>query len=240
MPLTSTFSTIAATQTAADKPLDTTLMDAMRQDIDVLYEWMGGPIYTPSTSHNHDGVNSRAVSGASYALIEKKTAASSATLDFTTGISSAYSEYVLVLKNIRPATNGVHMYIRVTTDGGSSFKSGVADYVNVARSYLSDGSSAAHSGTSDAIKPLGNTAAYNSAATGVSGEIKCFDLYNTSKRFRAVWSVGFQNTGAEEVFAEGSGRYDTSGTAINGLRLMFSSGNVEEGIAALYGIRDTA
>ena len=62
MPLTSTFSTIAATQTAADKPLDTTLMDALRQDIDVLYEWMGGPIYTPSTSHNHNGVNSALVS----------------------------------------------------------------------------------------------------------------------------------------------------------------------------------
>lgn len=62
MALTSTFSTIAATQTAADKPLDTTLMDAVRQDIDVIYEWMGGPTYTPSTSHNHNGVNSASVS----------------------------------------------------------------------------------------------------------------------------------------------------------------------------------
>lgn len=70
MALTSTFSTIAATQTAADKPLDTTLVDAMRQDIDVLYEWMGGPTYTPSTSHTHNGVNSASISLGSSSITE--------------------------------------------------------------------------------------------------------------------------------------------------------------------------
>lgn len=61
MALTSTFTTISAGQTDANSPLDEVLMDAIRQDIDVLYEWLGGPTYTPSTSHDHDGVNSAQV-----------------------------------------------------------------------------------------------------------------------------------------------------------------------------------
>lgn len=61
MPLTSTFSTISAAQTDANSVLDTILMDAIRQDIDVLYEWMGGPTYTPSTSHDHNGINSKSL-----------------------------------------------------------------------------------------------------------------------------------------------------------------------------------
>jgi len=69
MPLTSTFSTISASQTDANSPLDEVLMDAIRQDIDVLYEWMGGPTYTPSTSHDHNGTNSKNISGASLAFL---------------------------------------------------------------------------------------------------------------------------------------------------------------------------
>jgi len=61
MALTSTYSSISASQTDADSPIDTVLMDGMRQNIDVCYEWIGGPTYTPSTSHDHDGVNSKPV-----------------------------------------------------------------------------------------------------------------------------------------------------------------------------------
>jgi len=61
MALTSTYTSISAGQTDANSPLDTILIDAIRQNQDVLYEWLGGPTYTPSTSHDHDGVNSKPV-----------------------------------------------------------------------------------------------------------------------------------------------------------------------------------
>ncbi|MBI5599210.1 MAG: hypothetical protein HY890_05665 [Deltaproteobacteria bacterium] len=54
---TYTWNTIAATQTDADSPLDTTLMEAERQNLIHLEEWLGDA-YTAAKNHDHDGVNS--------------------------------------------------------------------------------------------------------------------------------------------------------------------------------------
>ena len=64
MPFTSTHSTISSTQTQADKPLDTILLDGFRQNENFNHEMIlgaGGTAYTPDTTaiaHNHNGVNS--------------------------------------------------------------------------------------------------------------------------------------------------------------------------------------
>lgn len=57
MAFTSTWSTISSAQADADSPLDVTLMEGIRQNLIHLYEWLGQG-YTPSTAHNHNGVNS--------------------------------------------------------------------------------------------------------------------------------------------------------------------------------------
>ena len=57
MVFTSSWSTISSAQTDADSPLDVVLMEGMRQNELHLYEWLGQG-YTPSTAHNHNGVNS--------------------------------------------------------------------------------------------------------------------------------------------------------------------------------------
>jgi len=74
MPLTSTYSSISAAQVDSNSPVDQILMDALRQNQDVLYEWMGGPTYTPSTSHDHDGLNSKSVVLADNVVTQAKMA----------------------------------------------------------------------------------------------------------------------------------------------------------------------
>lgn len=69
MALTATYTTISAWQTDAESVIDETLMEAVRQNITALYQWMGGPTYTPSTSHDHDGVNSKAISAIATGII---------------------------------------------------------------------------------------------------------------------------------------------------------------------------
>ena len=68
-----------ASQTDADSPLDTTLMDGLRKDFDhlrqVLYGSTDPSFHTPIWGHNHDGTNSKLVVLASqtvgdYLLIE--------------------------------------------------------------------------------------------------------------------------------------------------------------------------
>lgn len=54
-----------ASQTDADSPLDTTLLDGLRKDLDhlrqVLYGSTDPNFHTPAWGHNHDGVNSKNV-----------------------------------------------------------------------------------------------------------------------------------------------------------------------------------
>lgn len=54
-----------ASQTDADSPLDTTLMDGLRKDLDhlrqVLYGSTDPSFHTPAWGHDHDGTNSKLV-----------------------------------------------------------------------------------------------------------------------------------------------------------------------------------
>lgn len=57
---TYSWNTINITQTDADSPLDTTLMEALRQNLIHLEEWLGDG-YIAAKDHDHDGVNSKTV-----------------------------------------------------------------------------------------------------------------------------------------------------------------------------------
>ncbi|VAV82528.1 hypothetical protein MNBD_DELTA01-1624 [hydrothermal vent metagenome] len=54
---TYTWNTIASTQTDGDSPLDETLMEAIRQNLISLEEWMGDG-FAQAKDHDHDGVSS--------------------------------------------------------------------------------------------------------------------------------------------------------------------------------------
>ena len=58
--LSEVWTTINPVQVAADQPINTTLMAAIRSDLIHNYEWIGKD-YTPAVNHNHDGLNSALV-----------------------------------------------------------------------------------------------------------------------------------------------------------------------------------
>ena len=51
---------ILPAQTDAESPIDTTLMEGVRQNLIHLKEWVGGS-FTPAADHDHDGINSKSV-----------------------------------------------------------------------------------------------------------------------------------------------------------------------------------
>ncbi|HBG46390.1 MAG TPA: hypothetical protein DDW94_05300 [Deltaproteobacteria bacterium] len=51
---------IAASQTDADSPIDTTLMEGIRQNLTHMKEWLGES-FSPAKDHDHDGINSKSV-----------------------------------------------------------------------------------------------------------------------------------------------------------------------------------
>lgn len=70
---TYSWNNIAATQTDAESPLDTTLMEGIRQNLTHLKEWLGGG-FAPAVDHDHDGVNSKSVALANGAVVTAKLA----------------------------------------------------------------------------------------------------------------------------------------------------------------------
>ena len=61
--------------------------------------------------------------GGALVLLEQHTASASATLDFTSCISSTYDDYLVEGLSLVPATNAVNFTMQVSTDGGSTWAS---------------------------------------------------------------------------------------------------------------------
>jgi hypothetical protein len=165
-------------------------------------------------------------------LLEQHTASTSASLDFTSCLSSTYDEYVIEFVNVKPATNNVDFWFRVSTDGGSTFvSSGYTAHGMVA----GGGVGVEDSGSSSAIWLTYQSAAHVSNTMGINGNIRLFDPLSGSL-FKYITGHAYYLT-AEPARAHylSGGSYPQT-TAVNAIRLMFSSGNITSGTVRVYGI----
>lgn len=76
---TYSWNSILASQTDAESPIDSTLMEGMRQNLIHLKEWVGNG-FTPAQDHDHDGINSKSVVLADGVVITAKLADANVTL----------------------------------------------------------------------------------------------------------------------------------------------------------------
>ena len=65
--------------------------------------------------------------GQDYVRISTATAASSATIDFTS-LSSTYFLYIVVIANLAPVTDGAILYMRTSSNNGISYDSTAGNY----------------------------------------------------------------------------------------------------------------
>lgn len=76
---TYSWNNIAAAQTDPDSPIDTALMEGIRQNLVHLKEWLGNG-FTAAVDHDHDGLNSKSVVLADGAVVTVKLAPAAVTL----------------------------------------------------------------------------------------------------------------------------------------------------------------
>ena len=88
--------------------------------------------------------------GGGLVLLEQHTASASASLDFTTGITSTYDQYIVEIIQIVPTTDAVPIALQVSTDGGSSYDTG-NNYQWAAFRASNAGSATAGSSATDSI-----------------------------------------------------------------------------------------
>jgi hypothetical protein len=171
--------------------------------------------------------------GGALVLLEQHTASASATLDFTSFISSTYDEYEFHFVNIVPGTAAQTFAFRVGTGAGPSWDSGTnyqyyglydgqGDSLTAIQSSTATESHIAHSvstqtgyslnGRMQLFNPAGG-ALYTMSHTRVNSPVLTGNLY--------FWDV-------DHVYK--------STTALTGVRFLFLSGNIASGTIRAYGV----
>jgi len=175
-------------------------------------------------------------------LISSQTASSSASISFTSGITSTYKAYKFVFVNIRPATNNVDFQFNGSTDSGSNYN--VTKTTTFFTAYHNEaGNDTAL--TYDLGYDLAQSTAYqnitndisNSADKNTSGTLTLFNPSSTTyvKHFIGRNNNNY-NTGGYFQDSNLAGYFNTT-SAINAIRFQMSSGNIADGKIYMYGIK---
>lgn len=173
-----------------------------------------------------------AAGGGDFVLLGTGTASASASLDFTSLMSSTYSSYRVEFEGIYPTSSSA-FYMRVSTDNGSSWKSGASDYtiaLNFSNYFTTDTSW--NRLTTGAIAQFQiNPGLDPNAVDATSGSIDMFDTNSTTAHPAKI----FVNTFWKQTTYVGAGRYNNVGTAVNAIQFFMSTGTIAAGTIRLYG-----
>lgn len=176
--------------------------------------------------------------------IDKKTASTSATLDFVSGIVSEFDDYIFCIVGIIPSTNNTVLWMRVSEDAGSTWEADASDYAFSLRQQSSVGTEYQGVATAAAQVALITTiGASGNAGAGIDGDICLYrpSAASTRKRFRV--NLDYDDSNGNQMYVIGSGAYTDGATssvgtaAINGVRFLSSSGNLESGSISLFARR---
>jgi len=188
-----------------------------------------------------NGALDPAVPTGSLILLSTQTASGSASIEFTSGIDSTYDSYVFKFINIHPATNRVDFQFNLSTDGGSNYN--VTKTTTYFRAYQSESGGANGLGYESSFD-LAQSTAYqslcidmgNGADENVSGYLQLFNPSSTTyvKHFISRNNSYRDDNESFDSFVAG---YGNTTSAINAVNFKFESGNIDDGIIKLYGVK---
>lgn len=188
-------------------------------------------VVTIDTSTGQLGSQSSLSTGA-WILIQTQTASNSASLAFTTGITTTYNTYVLVVDNYVPATNTTNLLLQISTNGGSSYiNSGYQTGVTYFQ-YNSTTVNNANSTTSFLLN-----SSIPSTTDGCSGVYFLYGFTANTANVRPSYGASLGGrTGGAVGMALAGGNYAAASTLVNAFQIISSSGNLSTGTFTLYGI----
>lgn len=183
------------------------------------------------TSDGTNWVSGTSAGVGSLVLIQTQNASTSAAINFTTGITATYNNYVLLVSNVTNATGSTGLLLQISTNGGSSYiTSGYSAGVNFGSAAAA--ASTNNNGTSGFLL---SPSAVVQTTGGFSGTSWLYDF--TVNNFPNIWTQ-FSNYNATNSFAmgQGGGTYFTAVSIVNAMRVISTSGNIAAGKFSLYGI----
>lgn len=177
--------------------------------------------------------------------ITSATAATSAALNFTSGIGSDHTCYRFYVNNLRPATDGQTLRFQISDDGGSTYEADATDYEYSSAAIDSD----TDGWNTDGEPSQGQTyipllfSMGNVATETAFGWVDLFDPSNTTSYKHIQWKLQCFSDAATAVLRGeyGIGAHnggDASAAAVNACRFIMSSGNLTSGTITMYGLID--
>ena len=182
-----------------------------------------------------------AASTATLVLLSTQTASASANISFTTGLDSTYDEYIFKFININPATDGTAFHFNGSTDAGSNYNVTKTTTFFQAYHFENDGgTSLAYSTGED----LAQSTSYQpisvdlggDADEGVSGTLTLFNPSSTTYVKHFIGNFNRTNLNDISLNAYIAGYFNTT-SAINAIDFKMASGNIDDGIIKLYGVK---
>jgi hypothetical protein len=160
------------------------------------------------------------------------TASAAATLAVTSGIGTA-DVYVINLTGIVSSSDNVDLRMEVSTDGGSTWKTGVSDYGwGLAQQYDNGADTFTNTNVSDSnAASIGLTApAVQGFGTGTNekghGRVTIYKP-SAGNVVMFEWSLVFRNADSGAIVAvRGVGHYKGGTSAVDAVRFAFDTGNI--------------
>jgi len=167
-------------------------------------------------------------------IISTQTASASASLSFTSKISSNFTTYYVKVRNLIAATNVTNLLLTFSTDNGSNYLS-----TNYKYAFRTVNSSAGTSTTSsDSASSIIVCDTCSSTSTRpINVDIMFYNLNDSTYCCKCVNHAAFYNSSASAVVQVGGGM-NTGTTAVNAIKFAMSSGNITSGTITLYGCVD--
>ena len=171
------------------------------------------------------------------ALISSQTASASAVLDFTNIPIDDYETFIFEMISLLPATSGVDLYARMSTDNGVTFDSGNHYFGGgLAFGSAGTGTFGTNEGAPDTkIFLRGAAEIGNGSNYGVAGNFSLFkpksSIYKYSK-----FDVSFNTISGVINSCVGGFSY-MSTSYVDAIRFYFSSGNIQSGKINMYGLK---
>jgi len=188
-----------------------------------------------------NGALDAAVPTGSLILLSTQTASASASIEFTSGIDSTYDSYVFKYISIHPATNGANFEFNMSTDGGSTYA--VTKTTTYVDAYHIENDTAAgleyytagDLAQSTAYQTLGISVG-NGADETISGQIQIFNPSSNTfvKHFISRANTYYSADYSLDNYVAG---YGNTTNAIDAVQFKMSSGNIDDGIIKMYGVK---
>jgi len=201
-------------------------------------------VLLPASLNNNSIANvtayNAAIATGNMVLISSQTASDSASISFTTGISSTYKEYQFWFINIHPATDDVQFEFNMSTDAGSNYN--VTKTTTYFESYHNEADTATGLGyqtSKDLAQSTSFQRLFHSTGNGNdengSGTLTLFNPASTTYVKHFIMS-GMHNASYDYALNDTIAGYGNTTSAVNAVQFKMSSGNIDAGTILMYGI----